>query len=207
MNCEQARVAMLEGDRSSELENHLGGCSDCRAEQVALVRIRETLREPSLWEEPPPDLAERIASLGRAAVSQPRRQISSRVFLPITAGLGALLMAGFLLVSTPADWEFDLKGVGSGATASAFVAGWNDTEGTRLRIEVEGIEPVPPGHYYEIWLTSVDGRHVSAGTFRGDGVINASVGVRRADFPRLWITLESVDGDSGPSSDTYFDTA
>lgn len=207
MNCEQARVAMLEGDRSSELESHVGGCSECRAEQVALLRIRETLREPSLWEEPLPELAERIVALGRAAVTKPRRQISSRIFLPVTAGLGALLMAGFLLISTPADWEFDLKGVGGGVTASAVVAGWNDAEGTRLRIEVEGIESPPPDHYYEIWLTSPEGFHVSAGTFRGDGVINASVAVRRADFPRLWITLESVDGDSGPSSNTYFDTA
>lgn len=207
MNCEQARVAMLEGDRSSELESHVGGCSECRAEQVALLRIRETLREPSLWEEPLPELAERIVALGRAAVTKPRRQISSRIFLPVTAGLGALLMAGFLLISTPADWEFDLKGVGGGVTASAVVAGWNDAEGTRLRIEVEGIESPPPDHYYEIWLTSPEGLHVSAGTFRGDGVINASVAVRRADFPRLWITLESVDGDSGPSSNTYFDTA
>lgn len=207
MNCEQARVAMLEGERSSELESHLDACSDCRAEQVALARIRETLREPSLWEEPPAELVERIASLGRAAVSAPRRQISPRIFLPVTAGLGALLVAGFLLVSTPADWELNLKGVGDGATASAFVAGWNDEEGTRLRIEVDGIAPPPPDHYYEIWLTSPGGLHVSAGTFRGDGVINASVAVRRADFPRLWITLESVDGDPGPSSNTYFDTA
>jgi anti-sigma factor RsiW len=137
---------MLQGELSNELESHLLGCSDCRAEQVALVRIRETLREPSLWEEPPPDLAERIASLGRAAVTETRRQISSRIFLPVTAGLGALLVAGFLLVSTPADWEFDLKGVGDGATASAVVAGWNEAEGTRLRIEVDGIEPPPPDH-------------------------------------------------------------
>ncbi|HJU51482.1 MAG TPA: anti-sigma factor [Acidimicrobiia bacterium] len=207
MNCEEARVAMLEGDRPTELENHLSGCSDCRGEQVALARIRETLREPTLWEEPAPELAERIASQGRAAVTQPRRQISARIFLPVTAGLSALLVAAFLLVSSPADWEFDLRGVGEGADASAVVAGWNDPEGTRLRIEVEGIESPPPGQYYEIWLTSPDGLHVSAGTFRGDGVINASVGVRRADFPRLWITLESVDGDSGPSSNTYFDTA
>ena len=207
MTCEQARIAMLEGDRSAELESHLSGCSECRLERAAMQRIRETLREPSLWHEPAPELAERIASIGKATATGPRRQISSRLILPVTAGLSALLVAGFLLVSTPADWEFDLKGVGEGATATAVVAGWNEAEGTRLRIEVEGIEPPPPGHYYEIWLTSLDGLHVSAGTFRGDGVINANVGVRRADFPRLWITLESFDGDSGPSSDTYFDTA
>ncbi|MGH8958741.1 MAG: anti-sigma factor [Acidimicrobiia bacterium] len=206
MNCEQARVAMLEGDTSSELENHLSACSDCRGERAALQRIRETLREASLWEEPAPGLADRIASLGRGAITQPRRQVGARLMLPVAAAFAAVLVTGILLTSTPSDWEVDLTGVGDGATASAVVSGWNEAKGTRLRVEVAGIEPSPPGHYYEIWLTSPEGLHVSGGTFRGDGVINASVGVRRADFPRLWITLESFDGDSGPSSNTYFDT-
>ncbi|MGH8923810.1 MAG: anti-sigma factor family protein [Acidimicrobiia bacterium] len=206
MNCEQARVAMLEGHDSSEFERHLGGCSDCRLEQAALHRIRETLGEPSLWEEPSPELAERITMLGRGATRQSRRQRPARYLAPVAAAVAAVLVAGILVTADRSDWEFGLTGVGEGANASAVVAGWNDEEGTRLRIEVEGIAPSPPGSYYEIWMTSPDGLHVSAGTFRGDGVINASAGVRRADFPRLWITLESVDGDSGPSSHAYFDS-
>lgn len=207
MNCEQARVAMLEGRDSLELENHLSGCSDCRTERLALQRIRDTLREASLWEEPAPELGERIASLGRVATSQPRSLSRVRFIVPLTAAFATILLAGILLITDQSDWKIGLMGVGDGTNASAVVAGWNEEEGTRLRIEVEGIEPSPPGHYYEIWLTSPDGLHVSAGTFRGEGVINASVGVRRADFPRMWITLESVDGDSGPSSNTYFDSA
>lgn len=207
MNCEQARVAMLEGRDSGELEAHLSGCSGCRTERVALQRIRETLAEASMWEEPAPELAERIASLGRVATNQPRSPRWVRRLVPLTAALATLLLAGALLITDRSDWEVGLRGVGDGASASAVVSGWNEEEGTRLRIKVAGIEPSPPGHYYEIWLTSPDGLHVSAGTFRGDGEINASVGVRRADFPRLWITLESVDGDSGPSSNTYFDSA
>jgi hypothetical protein len=207
MNCEQARVAMLEGRDSLELENHLSGCSACRTERVALQRIRDTLREASLWEEPAPELAERIASLGRVAINQSRSQSRGRLRVPLIAALATMLLAGILLITDRSDWQVGLMGVGDGTNASAVVAGWNEEEGTRLRIEVEGIEPSPPGYYYEIWLTSPDGLHVSAGTFRGDGVINASVGVRRADFPRMWITLESVDGDSGPSSNTYFDSA
>ncbi|HEY3428460.1 MAG TPA: anti-sigma factor [Acidimicrobiia bacterium] len=206
MNCEQARVAMLEGRDSFDLENHLDGCSDCRTERVALQRIRDTLREASLWEEPAQELAERISSLGRVAIKRPRSQ-SRRLFVPVIAALATMLLAGTVLITDQSDWKVGLMGVGDGTNGSAVVAGWNEEEGTRLRIEVEGIEPSPPGYYYEIWLTSPDGLHVSAGTFRGDGVINASVGVRRADFPRMWITLESVDGDSGPSSNTYFDSA
>ena len=160
-----------------------------------------------MWEEPAPELAERIASLGRVATNQPRSPRWVRRLVPLTAALATLLLAGALLITDRSDWEVGLRGVGDGASASAVVSGWNEEEGTRLRIKVAGIEPSPPGHYYEIWLTSPDGLHVSAGTFRGDGEINASVGVRRADFPRLWITLESVDGDSGPSSNTYFDSA
>jgi hypothetical protein len=70
---------------------------------------------------------------------------------------------------------------------------------------VEGLEPAPAGHYYEIWMTAPDGRHVSAGTFQGSGRVTASAGVRRSEFPRIWITLEEVGGDLGPSPETYFD--
>jgi hypothetical protein len=93
---------------------------------------------------------------------------------------------------------------GNGAVV---VQGWLTGQGTRMVLDVSGIEEASPGTYYEIWLTGPDGRHVSAGTFKGPGRVTAFAGVRRADFPRIWITLEPVDGELGPSSTTYFDTA
>jgi hypothetical protein len=146
-------------------------------------------------------------AIGQATENVPVARGGTRFLIP-AAALVAVLVAGTLLLPSRADWKFNLAAVGEGRGASATVAGWNEDQGTRLRIEISGVAQSPPGHYYEIWLTSPEGLHVSAGTFRGDGVIEATVGVRRSDFPRLWITLESVeDGDAGPSSETYFDTA
>jgi hypothetical protein len=74
-------------------------------------------------------------------------------------------------------------------------------------LDIRGIEDAPSGSYYEIWMTAPDGRHISAGTFSGSGRVTAFAGVRRADYPRIWITLETADDDLGPSPETYFDTA
>ena len=55
-------------------------------------------------------------------------------------------------------------------------------------------------------MTSPSGQHVSAGTFREAGRIEAWSGVRRSDFPRIWNTLEPDDGDERLSGVTIADT-
>ena len=67
--------------------------------------------------------------------------------------------------------------------------------GTHLQLDVDGLAPAGPNEYYTIWMTSDDGQHVPAGTFRESGQIEAWSGVKRSDFPRIWITLEPDDGD------------
>jgi len=72
-------------------------------------------------------------------------------------------------------------------------------------LEVWGLDPADDGSYYELWLTAPDGRHVSAGTFRDSGRFEVVAGVRRSDFPRIWVTLEPADDDPGPTSRTVLD--
>jgi hypothetical protein len=102
------------------------------------------------------------------------------------------------------DWQFSLEGELPGASAQ--VEGWNAGPGTRMRFRIDGIDPAPEGHYYEIWMTAEDGRHISAGTFRDQGTVTVWAAVKRSEFPRIWITLEAMDGDLGPSPNAYFDT-
>lgn len=90
--------------------------------------------------------------------------------------------------------------------ASARVSGWNMDYGTKMMIEVAGLDPTGPDAYYEIWLTAPDGRHVSAGTFRMSGRFEVMAGVRRSEFPRIWITLEPADDDPAPNPQTVLDT-
>jgi hypothetical protein len=105
-----------------------------------------------------------------------------------------------------ADWELALRANDSVPGAVVSVHGWNKGTGTRLRLDVEGLPPAGPSEYYAIWMTSIDGQHVPAGTFRESGRIEAWSGVTRADFPRIWITLEPDDGDERLSGATVVDT-
>lgn len=209
MKCEEVRVALLAGEDGSDqtaVEAHLAGCRECRAEQPVIERLRAMLASPSLWEAPSNDLVDRIVdSLQRHRESPNRlRRTSVAAAAAVLVVVAAVAGLGMLGTNTP-DWTLELVTAEPAANAVALVDGWVTETGTRMVIEVSGIEEAPAGHYYEIWLTAPDGRHVSAGTFKGAGTVTAFAGVRRSDFPRVWITLESADGDLGPSSETYFD--
>ena len=89
--------------------------------------------------------------------------------------------------------------------ATSTVLGWNTDSGTRMLLEVEGLDRAPAGYVYEFWL-SEGPLHISAGTFTGNGEIELWSGVTRAEFPRLWVTLEPLDEDESPSGTTVLDT-
>ena len=212
MKCEDVRAALLVGDFDAPermaIEAHLAGCRACRADQPLITRLRAVLASPSLWEEPSSDLGDRIlGSLQRRRESPKRVRVGS--WVAAGAAVMVLIATGFGLTrlgSATPDWTLDLAVVEPLPNAVAGVDGWVTDTGTRMVLEISGIDEAPDGHYYEIWMTAPDGRHVSAGTFTGPGTVTAFAGVRRADFPRLWISLESIDGELGPSSKTYFDT-
>lgn len=209
MTCDEVRALVLSGEEES-VESHLVACAACRNQVSEWRRWRSFLAEPSLWEEPPPNLLDKlVTATSRRPVSPPGRgrTAGSRQGWEawVAAAALAILMASYGLAETLSpDWSFEMTANIAGA--SAMVDGWNAETGTRMRFRIAGIEAAPPDHYYEIWLTAPDGRHVSAGTFRNAGTVEAWAAVRRADFPRIWITLEAVDHDLGPSPDTYFDT-
>ena len=208
MTCDEGRQAMLSGADPEPLRQHLATCRSCRSEQPMWAKMRSTLSSPSLWEEPPADLADRIVSAvrGDPRASQPERQrtaLFSAVAVTLLIALAGTVVASRTLT---ADWEVSLVTTAEAPEATVVVRGWSTARGTRMVLDVVGVEDAPSGFYYEIWLTAPNGRHISAGTFNGSGRVTAFVGVRRADYPRIWITLESVDNDLGPSPETYFDT-
>jgi hypothetical protein len=209
MTCEEARAAMLSGADIEPVHQHLTVCRLCSSEQPMWAKLRSTLSIPSLWEEPPSDLVDRITSTvrGEHADIEPGRQ---RTVLFAGVAITMLIaLAGTLFAtrSLTADWEEELVNTAEAPNASVVVRGWSTARGTRMVLDIVGIEDAPSGSYYEIWLTAPDGRHISAGTFNGSGRVTAFAGVRRADYPRIWITLESANNVLGPSRETYFDTA
>lgn len=215
MKCEEARAAMVSGSDIEPVRQHLATCRLCRSEEPMWARLHSTLSSHSLWEEPPFDLADRIVQATRGPDkksrpdegNQPGRQRTALFAAVAVITLIALAGTLFATRSLAADWEMSLVTTEEAPEATAVIRGWSTARGTRMVIDVVGIEDAPSGSYYEIWMTAPDGRHISAGTFSGSGRVTAFAGVRRADYPRIWITLETADSDLGPSRETYFDTA
>jgi hypothetical protein len=209
MNCEEFRSARLAGESAETMRDHLEGCAACRGQVNRLDAGSAALSDASLWEEPSPELAGQVEALitaaGRSADSDSRRPR----FLQAAAAAAAVVIIAaasfaFLRPSAP-DWKVALPGTDLAPTAIGTVRGWNVDTGTRMVVDIEGLPPAPEGFVYEFWLS--DGPlHVSAGTFVGSGQVELWSGVARADFPRLWITLEPVDEDTSPSGETVLDT-
>jgi anti-sigma factor RsiW len=215
MRCEETRAAMLSGSDIEPVRQHLATCQVCRSEQPMWARLSSTLSSHSLWEEPPSDLSERILQTvgGHDERSHAdRRAQPEHQRTALFAGVAVTLLialAGtfFATRSLSADWEMTMATSEERPEATAVIRGWSTAMGTRMVLDIRGIEDAPSGSYYEIWMTAPDGRHISAGTFSGSGRVTAFAGVRRADYPRIWITLETADDDLGPSPEAYFDTA
>lgn len=211
MKCEEARAAFLSGEAGRMALEHLAACPDCRSQEEALLQVRTILDDDGFWEPPPSDLEQRVVTLiggaPEAAVRTPRR---SRWWGRSTAWLGVaavvvVVVAWAGLRSPAADWEVTIPGTAEAPLASGVVQGWNEPGGTRLSLDIDGLPPAPSGYVYEFWFTSGP-EHISAGTFSAAGTVDLWVGVRRADYPRLWITLEPLDGDADLTGVNVMDT-
>jgi len=213
MNCDEFRSAVLGGQEDESTRAHEATCAACHSHTADLRAAAAALADPVVWEEPSPELGAQIEALiGSAAKRGDGPAVSSPKWRPrwiAVAGIAASLivvLAVFGLSRSPApDWEVALPATDLAPGAVSTVQGWNEDSGTRMIVAIEGLAPAPDGFVYEFWLS--DGPiHISAGTFRTGGEIELWSGVSRADFPRLWITLEEVDEDESPSRHTVLDT-
>jgi hypothetical protein len=205
MTCDEFQARYLAGEGSATLDSHLAGCAACRSESRGLARLRLTLVDPTVWETPGPDLEARIVD-EVLRQQTPSERGDRRRWIGWAAGAVAVVLALLIWIDPGGpDWEVELTPTPAAAMAQASVQGWQTPTGTRMRFEIDGLAASGNDAYYEIWLTATDGRHVSGGTFEGSGVIEASIGVARREYPRVWITLEPADADLGPSPSVVFD--
>lgn len=212
MNCQQHQAEYIADASNAAFDRHLATCSTCRRAVPFLDATRVCLADPVLWEPPPTDGVDRLlASIsGATAANVPTHR--RRWFVPIYAASAVVLLVvaattiAILRPTDDADWEVSLAAEAAFPDAVASIEGWDTDTGTRMRITIDGIDDVADEGFYELWMTSPDGQHISAGTFRSAGTIDTWSGVRRADFPRLWITFEPFDGNPSPSGRTVLDT-
>ena len=211
MNCDEFRAAVLAGEENAATSRHEESCPSCRSRAADLRAAQQSLADPSLWEEPAPELGLQVEQLIASATtgsvdSAPNKTVRWLRFAAafvVLAGLGAIILAAMRPAGP--DWDVALPATDLAPGAIASVAGWNEDSGTRMVMTVEGLAPAPDGFIYEFWLS--DGPlHISAGTFHSSGTIELWSGVPRSDFPRLWVTLEAIDEDESPSRQTVLDT-
>jgi hypothetical protein len=165
------------------------------------------LSDPSLWE-PAADLEAEVMASALAKNDMAAARTRGRWLLAAAAAVVAVVAIGAIVYgairSTP-DWSVTLAATDLAPDATASIEGWNETSGTRVRLDIDGLPPAPDGFFYELWF-SEGPRHISAGTFRAADGVEMWTAVRRSDFPRLWITLEPIDDDESPSPNTVLDT-
>ena len=208
MRCDDARAAYLAGEPSRAHTDHLSSCRECLSITGDLETTLRVLEQDAVWEDPDANLEDRVVNLIAGTVPVRRKKGPRVPWLVAAAVTVVLLIGGGLWVTQrPADpdWEVALPGTSEAPAAADVVSGWNEDTGTRLAFAITGLDNAPAGSVYEVWF-SRDAVHVSAGTFAAGGEIDMSTGISRKDFPRIWITLEPIDLDEGPSGHTVMDS-
>lgn len=212
MNCDDARAAFLAGDATKGEMDHIGSCPECRRDWSAIDDARRVLDDPAFWSAPPDDLEDRLVAMiaGAADGVEPAGSIRRKGWQYALGGgaIAAVLVAALWVGNREpaADWEVALPATAEAPGAVGVVSGWNEAGGTRVALDIEGLPTAPDGYVYEFWFTNGP-IHISAGTFKAPENVELWVGVTRADFPRLWITLEPIDDDESPSGVNVMDTA
>jgi hypothetical protein len=149
---------------------------------------------------PPPELP---SSLTRAvaSVAQPRVHVWTRPRVAGALALAAGIAAVFFALGTfvGGDGGFDeraaiaMEASDAAPDASATIrVGRPDESGNwPLRLEVEGLEPLPRGGYYLLWLSKDGDFGVACGSFRVDEdgtVVEWDVSYRLDDYDEWVIT-------------------
>ena len=171
--------------------------------------IRDVLSSDATWAEPPPQVADGLlAALAAEAVPIPAVSGARSGRWPLVlAGAGSLVAIGALVLGTINVIEDEGSSLVAMSGTELEAAALGEAEfgpngaGWWIRLDVTGLPPAPEGSYYEGWVWSDDGDGVSIGTFhlRGEDMpIVLWSGVPLADYPSIWVTLESED--DGPEA-------
>ncbi|VAW07893.1 hypothetical protein MNBD_ACTINO02-368 [hydrothermal vent metagenome] len=210
MNCHDIRTALLAGETSQAIYEHINGCLDCRRWEPNTVSVHKSLASQSMWAEPPAGLEDSIVAAimhsTETADAPPAMASSTEHWWEgrrMVAILGAVAAVTILLVGifasqrgTEPDWSVALVGTDGAPGAVATVVGFNATSGgTRVIIETDGLDSAPEGFVYQLWFSKADG-DVSAGTFVDASRVELSVGINRSEFPAVWVGLQPVGSDS-----------
>jgi anti-sigma factor RsiW len=194
-------IAQGTPDREAALEQHLVGCSACRAEAESLLAVAAVVlvADPDLPSGPVPQdrpSSELEGRIVRRISSERRRHAARRVVLVAAgaAAAAAVLVAALVLRDDGPGRvhgeQFAFTELPDGATAAAVVG--SDGKGSVVQLTATGLDPATT---YALWLTPPGGTYddrVPAGTFRPDPDGDVDVRLQSAlgadDVGRVWAT-------------------
>jgi len=171
---------------------------------------RSASREPVGWEQPPPDLWDRIADEAirdetEVPVSIESRRRPARVRWWVAAAAAAVVVvAGAVAVTRQTNdpdviAAVDLDVLGESGTGRATLV---DREGAlQLQLAVDGVEA--PDGFTEVWLINADLTElISLGPIRADGTYDLPAGLDPTVFPVVDVSFEPFDGNPEHSGDS-----
>lgn len=184
--------------------------------------ISDLLGDTALWEQPSPDLGDRIVAAvsSEADVSAPATASSGdggdgavvsmfssrrvRTAVLGSAAALAMLFGGILLLSAvsgnPQEEDFAAALVPTGVIAdvSGDVEVTSLDSGLRIELDAPSLPRRANGEFYEGWLRLADGRLVPIGTFHEGGGVTLWAGIELDKVLGMTITLEEAVAADSP---------
>ena len=127
--------------------------------------------------------------------------LAAAATLVVAAAAGAVVAHSWPGGSTTPEAVVALQSTDLAPGASGQAEITDKPSGFQVVLDLDGLEPAPPGTYYQAWLKSAAGDLVTIGTFHGRGGTGDIIlwsGVDPTDYPTLTVTLQ--DEGSGAES-------
>ena len=194
---------------------------DDDAFNALVAQLPDALRDPAVWAEPPPWLADSIVAAiaderveagpvvaAPAAPARARRQRRPRQtwWLAAAAAVIAIVAAVGIIATRDGGGgeEFAMAGTDLASAASA-TGQIDDTDsGLKITLDIQELPPAPDGYFYEAWMRTAnddDPDLTAIGTFHmrgGDSTVTLWSAVDVDTHPIITVTLQEEG--AGPES-------
>lgn len=183
----------MTADRPPSLDDLVGG-DLAPAERARLQPVHELLLQAG----PPPELPPALEQppVVEAGTLLPFRRRLRLAAIAVAAAIAVVLFgAGYLIggSGSPAPLRtIEMRGAG-GATASLLVFARDDAGNWPMELKVSGLEPLPAGGTYELWLTRAGKLAEPCGTFAvaaGTTTVPLNAPYRLKDYDG-WVVVRS----------------
>lgn len=226
-------VGALERGEREYVRRHLDACPGCSAELETYVGVTDALLHLVPRRSPPPSLRARLAESvpHRAPVATlPSARRPDLLRIALAAGLALLLLlnGGLLLrlnavrreqAKLAAQVARNQTGLALGTYPSTQVAGLEgegvfgtvvyDRDRSLAMVYAWGLDPLPAGRAYQLWLRGAGGERISGALFKAEEgeqftvvVVNSPEPV--GSFIGIGATVEPVGGSPGPTGPPVF---